>query len=521
MPFANSYDELPYSCHPVQDTHPDNLACRAKLYGLRPPAVDSARILELGCGNGTNLLSLASILPNATCVGIDYAERQIEEGRAIAETVGLNNVHLLAKSFADLPHDLGQFDYILCHGVYSWVSASLQRKILETIKKHLVANGVAYVSYNIFPGWHLRGLVREMLCYQATDTGSPQDQVHRARRFLDFLISHSPESNNLYARILERERDILNRTPDTYLFHEHLEELNQPVYFHEFMACAASHGLQYLTEAGDRPEESNFTDELKADLHRMSRDRIDYEQRIDFLLNGTFRKTLLCHAGQQILSEPSQVHIRQMRIRGFSKRLEPLESLDCEQAETFEGMRGESLTTSHPLLKSALVELSEGWPNSLAFDELHAKASARLKRTDDAVERLRDVEFLAHALLRCYRSDLVELHEFEPEKPRVQSPNPLASPLARWQAGRNEPVVNRMHQVIELNEFESFVLSQLDGMNELPQLVEIIVNRVLQGEVNLYQKGEPVKDPSLIRHVVELSLAKALEKFMNGSLLVR
>ena len=521
MPFANSYDELPYSCHPVQDTHPDNLACRAKLYGLHPPAVESARILELGCGNGTNLLSLAQILPNATLVGIDYAERQIEEGRAIAETVGLSNVHLLAKSFADLPDDLGQFDYILCHGVYSWVSPALQRLILETTKKHLVANGVAYVSYNTFPGWHLRGLVREMLCYQATDTGSPHDQVNRARRFLDFLISHTPESNNLYAKILERERDILNRTPDTYLFHEHLEEMNQPVYFHEFMARAASHGLQYLTEAGDRPEESSFSDDLRAELHRMSRDRIDYEQRIDFLMNGTFRKTLLCHAGQQILSEPSQMHIRQMRIRGFSRRLDSTESLDSERPESFEGMRGESLTTSHPLLKSALVELAEVWPNSMAFDELHARALARLKRTDNAVQKLKDVEFLTHALLRCYRTDLVELHEFEPEKARGFSPTPLASPLARWQAGRNEPVVNRMHQVIELNEFESFVLSQLDGKNELPQLVEIMVNRVLHGEVNLFQKGEPVKDPDIIRQVVELSLSKALEKFMNGSLLVR
>ncbi len=148
----------------MQITHPGNLACHARLFGLQPADIETCRVLEIGCGNGINLLSLAQILPGAQFIGIDDVQRQIEHGIQIAQAIGCSNVELRAMSVADLHEQLGKFDYILCHGVYSWVPPEIAAHVLRAIQTCLKPQGVAYISYNIYPGWHLRGIVREIMC---------------------------------------------------------------------------------------------------------------------------------------------------------------------------------------------------------------------------------------------------------------------------------------------------------------------------------------------------------------------
>src|SRR5262249_30408638 len=161
------YDEVPYSSKPFPQTHPDNLATVATLFGMTPPPVERCRVLELGCAAGGNLLPLAAALPGSRFVGIDLSRRQIDDGRPGREALGLRNFRLRHRSILDVGADFGQFDYILCHGVYSWVPAPVQDKILEVCAGHLAPNGVAYVSYNTYPGWHIPGAVRAMMRYHA------------------------------------------------------------------------------------------------------------------------------------------------------------------------------------------------------------------------------------------------------------------------------------------------------------------------------------------------------------------
>ena len=103
---ATSYDELPYSSHPLAAGHPENLACKALLHGLRPAAVENCRLLELGCSTGGNLIPLGELLPNAEFVGLDHAARQIARGRAIVESLGLSNVDLRTLSFEEVDEKL-------------------------------------------------------------------------------------------------------------------------------------------------------------------------------------------------------------------------------------------------------------------------------------------------------------------------------------------------------------------------------------------------------------------------------
>jgi SAM-dependent methyltransferase len=178
-PTIASYEEVPFDSGPVTNSHPDALATVATLYGMTPPPLDGCRVLELGCSTGGNLLSMALSLPDSTFVGIDLAPRQITQARALAATLGLTNVDLRAMSIADVDDDLGMFDYIVCHGVYSWVPEPIREAILRVCSRNLAPNGVAFVSYNTFPGWHARAMVREMIVFHDDPTRPPMERVAR------------------------------------------------------------------------------------------------------------------------------------------------------------------------------------------------------------------------------------------------------------------------------------------------------------------------------------------------------
>ena len=164
---SNSYDAVPYKSYPFKQTHPDRLATIALLFGLEPPPVERASILELGCASGGNLLPLAEQLPNGRFVGLDGSERQIRDGQRLLDALGFEHVELRHQDICEFEPGEGEFDYILCHGVYSWVGDDVQRRILEICRRGLAANGVAYVSYNTFPGWHMRGMIRDIMRYRA------------------------------------------------------------------------------------------------------------------------------------------------------------------------------------------------------------------------------------------------------------------------------------------------------------------------------------------------------------------
>ena len=253
MPEAihTSYDDLPYESQFFAMTHPDRMATMALLHGLSSPPVATCRVLELGCSNGGNLLPMAQTLPGARFVGIDLSPRQVADGQTVLQELGFQNVELKALSILDVGDDFGQFDYIICHGVYSWVPAEVRDQILRICARNLAPNGVAYVSYNTYPGWHMQGMVREMLRYHTQGFDEPLTSAWvRARAFLGFLAQRRPRTPSPITHTSSRTKcALLERESDTYLFHEHLEDVNHPVYFHEFVARASAAGLQYLAPA--------------------------------------------------------------------------------------------------------------------------------------------------------------------------------------------------------------------------------------------------------------------------------
>ena len=215
------YDRVPYPSVAIPETHPDRLATVARIFGLRTPDISRCRVLELGCASGGNLIPMAFNLRGSEFVGIDLSRHQVEDGLATVRALDLANIRIEHASILDIDAAWGQFDYIICHGVFSWVDRPVQDKILEICRDSLTPSGVAYISYNTYPGWHLRESVRHMMRYHVAQFDDAAEQVEQARALLTFLASAS-DTSLPYGQLLAREVDRLSNASDSYLFHEHL-----------------------------------------------------------------------------------------------------------------------------------------------------------------------------------------------------------------------------------------------------------------------------------------------------------
>jgi SAM-dependent methyltransferase len=295
---STSYDVVPYESRSFVETHPDHLATMATLFGLEPPAIDRCRVLELGCSQGSNLIPMATALPGSTFVGIDLSARQIADGQKTATALGLTNIQLKALNILDVDESFGRFDYIVCHGVYSWVPSAIQDKILHICAKQLAPNGIALISYNTYPGWYVKQVVRDMIFYHARQFAEPLEQVRQARSFLDYLArSVAPDSSSSYEVNLRSAAVVLQEKSDSYLLHEFLEEFVQPIYFYQFVARAAAWKLRYFADARIPPMYSaGLCPEAIQTLRQLAPDPIRSEQYLDFLTRRSFRRSLLCHS---------------------------------------------------------------------------------------------------------------------------------------------------------------------------------------------------------------------------------
>ena len=213
--------------------------------------------------------------------------------------VGLSNVDLRCLSLMDVQPDCGEFDYILCHGVYSWVSPDVADRILSLYARHLSPQGIGYISYNTYPGWHIKAIIRDSLRYHVRAVSGVQQQVEAARKFLHALANSVPKHDEIYRKVLQDGAEDMESYRDDYLFHEFLEEWNYPVYFHEFMERVTAKGLQYVGPAKFTQWEVLLPADVKQMLSTIP-NRIEREQYLDYFGNRTFRKSLLCRAEKSV-----------------------------------------------------------------------------------------------------------------------------------------------------------------------------------------------------------------------------
>lgn len=522
-----SYDEIPYEGQPFAQTHPDRLATVARLLGLDAPPADCCRVLELGCADGGNLIAMAIGLPQSSLLGIDLSGRQIATGRKVVDDLGLKNIELRHQSIADFDESLGPFDYIICHGVYSWVPPDIQEKILEICSRQLSRHGVAYVSYNTYPGWHLRGMIRDMLYYHARQFSDPNVQVQQARNLLAFLAHSVSQPSNPYSALLQDELHLIEKSRDSYVFHEHLEEVNEPLYFHQFMERATAKGLQYLGEVDLRAmAPANFPPEVQNVLQMLAADVVHLEQYMDFLRNRTFRRTLLCHADLRLSRR-----LRPEVVAGFyaASAVKPVNNPPklCSTApEEFQTPDGLVFSVSHPLSRAAFWQLSQVWPHYMTVADLLQTARQHLHADGDqkAGNTAEDLQILGQCLMTAYttasKRHIVDLLISPPRYTLDVGDRPLASPLARYQAASGHRVANLRSETVALDDLDRHVLLHLDGAQQRGDLLEILVGLVEQGVLRVDQKDQPALSAAQARDVLNIAVGRELPKLASLALLV-
>jgi SAM-dependent methyltransferase len=209
---ASSYDQILYPGYPYPATHPDLLAAIGILSGMNPPAVGSCRVLEVGCGEGSNIIPMAIALPHAEFMGIDLAEKPIRQAQAIIDSTAITNISVKAMDLLDCTSDFGEFDYIIAHGFYSWVPAPLKEKLFQVCEEQLTPNGIAFISYNTFPAAYFRLACRDAMLFHLKTTGEPDDRVHQAKSVLELMLDSIEDKDTWKAVVRDELSRIHNAT---------------------------------------------------------------------------------------------------------------------------------------------------------------------------------------------------------------------------------------------------------------------------------------------------------------------
>ncbi len=519
----NTYDAVPYLSFPFVQSHPDRIATVASLFGLLPARADSCRLLELGCASGGNLIPLALNLPGSRFLGVDLSERQIAVGRQTVEALGLKNIELRQASILDVDDSYGQFDYIVAHGIYSWVPDEVKDKILEINARLLRPDGVGYVSYNTYPGWRVRGILRDLMFYHLDrfpDAG-PREQISRARAVVEFL----GKPNNPFGTVMRQELELFRNLPDATVYHNHLEEHNDPVYFCEFVERLTARGLRYLGDAEPGTMIPwDFPAEIQQLLDGAAADQVQVEQYLDFLRNRAFRQTLVCHPHHQPNYNLRSDRVTALHVASPLKPVSPKPDLNSAAPERFAGPGNLEIQATEPIVKAALVSLAEAWPHTLPFDQLFLRARVRLTPGPyyDPEKVRKDGATLSQTLLTAFIRNAVGLVELWECPPRcvLAGDRPAASPLARWQAFSGPQATNQRHQVVPLADLDRHLLALLDGNRDRPALLAGLLQRFREGALAIAHQGAKVSDESTAGRLLAQAIDQQLPRLAANSLLV-
>ena len=318
------YADLGYLSQPFPYASAPFLESYARLLGLSPAPASTARILEVGSSYGGNLISQALFYPKATFTGIEIAPTQVSVGKTYIDQLGITNLALLEGDVNESHHHLGTYDYIIAHGFYSWVDEETKDNFLRLCKEHLAENGILYMSYNTYPGWHKMDSVRALLEFanKDIDTLNHREKVRHGKTVaskLGALMLEYDTVKTKQASFLQSLRQTLQKQ-DCYVGHDHLEPVNTPVYFHQCMDHMAEHGFTYLCDCDLNLSFPDVYDEaLRTKLQDLApHDPLAREQYIDFMLNTAFRKSLFTHKG----ATPKRITETSVTDAGFQRSLE-------------------------------------------------------------------------------------------------------------------------------------------------------------------------------------------------------
>lgn len=482
---GGGYEDLPYVSLPITYSQPERLAAMAALHGLEAPAADAAGVLEIGCASGGNIVPLAARFPKARFLGIDLARRHIEIGRRRIAALGLGNIELREADICEARLHGQSFDYVICHGVWSWVPPGAREAILRVCRETLSPNGIAAISYNVLPGWHLRAVVRDIALMHAGN-GTPRERVARVREILSQLAS---TGETTYGRLLTEEAQRLAQRPASYILGELLAESNDPIDIRTFAGMAAAQGLSYLCEADLGASVPALVAPQAADrIRALSRgDALAAQHYADIFTGRTFRRSLLVRSGRKA-RPPSRQGLSALHMA-------------CDVRKGGEGggladSRGRPLLAreSDAQLREVLLRLGQRWPATLPVSELLDASEAAARAA------------LETALMRLCASGRAVVSSLPSQLGSSDDACPEAWRVARMEAASGQPwVTSLVHTPVVLDLVLKVLLPMLDGRTERA----VLAKRLQEAEATgLQQAGLSGAEP--LSQLLELAARRAL-----------
>ena len=444
-----AYDVLEYPSHVHPQAHPSRLAAIARLHGIDAASPRACHLLEVGCGDGLQLLTLAMAYPQSRFVGVDLSQVAIARGEAIRRRLGLDNLRLVAADLMTWDPGPDAYDYIVAHGFFSWVPDAVRDRLLALCRQVLSPAGIAYVSYNALPGCHLRRLMWDMLRHHVRDLDDPRARITAARDLLACL-----------------ETDVAG----------------SQVYGDEFAARADPHQLRYLGEADyHEMSDAGLTDDARQRLgQRAAGDRLQREQYLDYLKGRRFRQTLLCRADAPMQDVADAAMARSLFAVGHLRTDDAEDGaldLGAGVAARFHSGDGAMLTTDHPVIKAALAMVGNAFPAALPFEA--ALAGARdATRSQASLED--DANVLADTWVAAFGLGLLTLHCDPPMFARQAGPKPKANALARMQVEAGSDLVTSLRpSMIRIDSPLALELVRLlDGQRDRERLLHDLAERM-------------------------------------------
>ena len=468
---VDRYDRVAYRGGAHATSHPDRLAVQASLFGIDVAPVETARILELGCGDGSNILPMSVDLPDATIVGVDLAAEPIERALRASRGLGLPNIEFVQGDVRDLPESIGaEFDYVIAHGVYSWIPQDARDALMAACARLLAPNGIAFISYNAYPGSHVRDTIREIVAYAVGDTDDPDVRIESSRRVLELLAgSGNPDP---HARALATYAAQLLERPPWLLYHDELAPICDAFYLHEFIAHARSHDLQYLFESRLAHGVVQGLSPRAAEALATLPDAVEVrEQFLDFVVNRLFRESLLCRVpiGESRTIDPNRLGSLRIAARVG------------ERTGAVRQVGDGTVNVENEELATAIEHIGAAWPASVSFSDVAPDPHGDVTAT----------------VLDLHVHGLVELEAREVDAVTT-SDRPRVSAWNRWQAkdGR-ETATNARHEEIGIEgELSRELMRLLDGSRDVaaiateldaePDQVRMAIDRL--GELALLRR---------------------------------
>lgn len=519
---AAAYEDFQYENLAFRNTHPDWLGTVGRIFGMDPARADACRVLELGCGPGGNLVPLAELLPGSEFVGVDRSSSQIARARADAAAIGATNVRFEAMDILDVP-DWGPFDYVICHGVFSWVPDDVRRRILAIASEQLAPHGIAYVSYNTLPGWHARGMLRAIL-RRVVPEGPPQEMARTARTFLHILRTQTPERLPL-GGWLRGELALLDQLSDRYLYFEYLVEENVPLYFDEFLQLATDAGLQHLGDADvSSMLPSQLGDEGERFVDSITSTQLEQEQLLDYLTIRLFRRTLLCRSDVKLEREidhrvladgwvgsdltiptgtdadsDAAAGTVEARTVGSTHETHLLDDTEL----TFTDADGLRISSDDPVSKTMLHLLALAGPAGMQVARLTEAMARILARGDasDPADTLTD-EVTARAM-RILVQGRLDAGRWQRPVTAVVPQRPTTTRLVRHQIAQGlTSVVNARQEHRSIDPLDRVLLTAMDGTQDAAGLARAVLAARDVGTLSLESADGAVEDPAALTTLV-------------------